>query len=88
MNKIIEQAYKIQGKPYKRELPEVEIGDICKLEDIWDGEVEPQEYDGDNTYSYSYGLTDTDWINYVFEVIEKNENALKETVKIIKIELL
>lgn len=88
MNKIIEQAYKIQEKPYKRELPEVEIGDICKLEDIWDGEVEPQEYDGDNTYSYSYGLTDTDWINYVFEVIEKNENALKETVKIIKIELL
>lgn len=88
MNKIIEQAYKMQGKPYKRELPEVEIGDICKLEDVWDGEIEPQEYGGNNTYSYSYGLTDTDWINYVFEVIEKNENALKETVKIIKIELL
>lgn len=88
MNKIIEQAYKMQGKPYKRELPEVEIGDICKLGDVWDGEIEPQEYGGDNTYSYSYGLTDTDWINYVFEVIEKNENALDETVKIIKIELL
>lgn len=88
MNKVIEQAYNMQERPYRQKLPEVEIGDVCKLADIWDGEIEPPEYGEENTYSYSYGLTDTDWINYVYKIIEESENVLDRTVIVIAIELI
>lgn len=55
MNKTIKTAYEMQEAPFERSLPEVEVGDICKLEDIWDGEGDAPEE------SYSYQLTDTDW---------------------------
>ena len=82
MNNTIKDAYEIQGTPFKRIFPEVKVGDICRLEDIWDGEGDvPEE-------SYSYKLTDTDWINYEFDIVEKNENPLKTLIRIVGIELI
>jgi|GEM_PF-889199 len=72
-------------------LPEVEIGELMELNDIWDGEGNLPES------SYSYLLTNDGmdsegncpvWINYVFEIVEKKEEPLKTVIKIIDIELL
>lgn len=68
---------------YNYELPQLEVGDEVKLSDVWDGEGNvPDE-------SYSYQLTDTDWLNYEFEILEKDEdNPLNTIVKITAIELI
>lgn len=72
-------------------LPEVSVGDTVKLADIWDGNGDvPEE-------SYSYLLTDNGMdlqsnypvhINYVFEIVEENEDPLETLVKVTNIELL
>lgn len=73
------------------ELPQVAVGDIVNLSDIWNGAGDTPED------SYSYLLThdgeDGDSnidvnINYVFEIIEENENPLETVIKITDIELV
>lgn len=82
MNETVKKAYGMQEEEFKGYIPEVEVGEICEINDIWDGDGEcPDE-------SYSYQLTDTDWINYVFEIVEEKENELDTLVKITAIELL
>ena len=76
----IEKARKIDE--FNNNLPEVAINDTVELKEIWDGEGETPES------SYSYKLTDTDWIDYQFEIIEEKENSLETIVKITGIELL
>lgn len=78
MNAIVERAKDI----YNGYLPDVEIGEICEINDVWDGNGSCPEQ------SYSYQLTDTDWINYIFEVIELKENELDTVIRITDIELL
>lgn len=52
------------------------------LSDLWDGTGDvPQE-------SWSIQLTDSDWINYCFEVIEEKEDPLDNVIRITDIELL
>lgn len=72
-------------------LPEVSVGDIVKLTEIWDGNGDVPED------SYSYLLTDNGmdlqtncpvWINYVFDIVEENEDPLETLVKVTNIELL
>ena len=72
-------------------LPEVSVGDIVKLADIWDGNGDVPED------SYSYLLTDNGMdlqsnypvhINYVFDIVEENEDSLETLVKVTNIELL
>lgn len=81
--KTVMTARKMQAPEYSGYLPELEVGEVCELNDLWDG-------NGDvSAGSYSYQLTDSDWINYEFEVIEKNDNNLLDTViRITKIELI
>lgn len=67
---------------FNNDLPQVEIGEVVEMSKIWDGEGEVPET------SYSYQLTDMDWINYRFEVIEEKENCLDTLIKITAIELL
>ncbi len=82
MNAIVEKAKKIMEDNYNDYLPDVEIGEICEINDIWDG-------NGDcPNQSYSYQIDDTSWINYVFEIIEVKENKLDTVIKITDIELL
>lgn len=80
MNNIVERA--IEMDQFGNNLPDIEQGGEIVLGDLWDGTGDvPQE-------SYSIQLTDSDWINYVFEVIEKNSDPLKTVVRITDIELL
>ena len=52
------------------------------LSDLWDGTGDvPQE-------SWSIQLTDSDWINYCFEVIEEKEDPLDNVIRIMDIELI
>lgn len=84
MNKTIKEAYEIMDEAYLGELPDLEIGDICTFNDVWDG------FDNinHNVGSYSYQIDDDKWINYVWEVVQEKENVLETVIKIIDIELL
>lgn len=47
MNKIVEKAYEINKKAggFNIEIPDLEIGDIVRLGDVWDGNgTNPVEY--------------------------------------------
>lgn len=80
MNNIVEKAQKIDQ--FGNNIPDIEQGEEIELSEIWDGTGEvPEE-------SWSIQLTDSDWINYVFEVIEKNSDPLKTVIRITDIELL
>lgn len=82
MNETIKKAKQIMEDSYNDYLPDVEIGEICEINDIWDG-------NGDcPNQSYSYQITDMDWINYVFDIIEVKENKLDTVIKITNIELI
>ena len=82
MNKTVKEAYEKQENEYKGYIPELEIGEECELNDVWDGNGEaPDE-------SYSYQISDSEWINYEFEVIEEKENQLDTIIKITTIEII
>lgn len=68
---------------FENDLPELEVGQICKMKDVWDGNGDVPEG------SYSYQLTDSDWINYSFKLLEEQEsNPLETAIKITDISLL
>ncbi len=80
MNDIVKMAQEMDQ--YNNNLPNVEQGGEVFLSDIWNGTGDmPQE-------SFSYQLTDSDWINYEFIFIEKNSDPLKNVIRITNIELL
>lgn len=82
MNAIVEKAKEIMGDSHDNYLPDVEIGEICEINDIWNGiGICPEQ-------SYSYRIADNEWINYVFEIIEIKENKLDTVIKITDIELI
>ena len=84
MNKTVEKAMKLMEDVYKGYIPDLEVGEVVELNDVWDGNGEcPLEMG-----SYSYQLNDLDHINYVFEVVEEKERELDTLVKITEIELL
>lgn len=91
MNKIVEKAYELQCEEYKGYLPELEVGEIAEINDIWNGEGDIPEK------SYSIKVTDNGydgesnipvWINYVFEVVEIKKNPLDTKIRILNIELI
>lgn len=80
MNNIVEKAQAIDQ--FGNNLPDVEQGGQIGLGDLWDGTGDvPQE-------SWSIQITDSDWINYSFDVVEKKDDPLKTVVRITDIELL
>lgn len=81
----------IEINELQEQLPEVSVGDIVKLADIWDGNGDVPED------SYSYLLTENGMdlqsnyqvhINYVFDIVEENEDPLQTVIKVTNIELL
>ena len=80
MINIVEKAKAMDQ--FNNNLPDVKIGGAITLAEIWDGTGDVP--DG----SYSIQITDADWINYCFDVIEKNSDPLKTVIKITDIELL
>ena len=80
MNNIVERA--IEMDQFGNNLPDVEQGGEITLSDLWDGTGDvPQE-------SWSIQITDSDWINYCFEIVEKNSDPLKAVIRITDIELI
>lgn len=79
---IVKKAYEMQEETYKGYLPELEVDEVCEINDVWDGNGECPDK------SYSYQISSSDWINYCFEVLEKKENPLDTIIKITTIELL
>lgn len=76
---------------YNQNVPNVNIGDIVPLSEIWDGEGEAPE----DSYSYKLtengedGETNADvHINYCFKVIGEKENELYSLVEITGIDLI
>ena len=80
MNNIVEKAQAIDQ--FGNNLPDVEQGGQIELGDLWDGTGDVPED------SWSIQLTDSDWINYVFDIIERKEDPLDTVVRITDIELL
>lgn len=80
MNNIIEKAQKMDQ--FGNNLPDVEQGGQIELGEIWDGTGDVPED------SWSIQLTDSDWINYVFDIVERKDDPLKTVVRITDIELL
>lgn len=81
----------IEINELQEQLPEVSVGDIVKLAEIWDGNGDVPED------SYSYLLTENGMdlqsnyqvhINYVFDIVEENEDPLQTVIKVTNIELL
>lgn len=82
MNGTVKKAYEMQQEEYKGYIPDLEIGEICEINDLWDGSGElPEE-------SFAIKIGDQDWINYSFDVIEEKEDPLDTIIKITEIELL
>lgn len=77
---ILKEAQRINQ--YAGRLPELEVGGVYLLAEIWDGDGEPP------CGSYSYHLGDLTWINYKFTVISADANPLKTVVFLSDIELL
>ena len=89
MNKIVKKA--LEMDQFNNQLPQLEIGDVVELGEVWDGNGEIPEC------SYSYHLTDCGEdgesnypvdINYEFAVIEEKENKLETVIKITDISLI
>lgn len=74
-SKALEKAEEINK--YVNSLPHVSVGDIARLEDIWDGEGDSPET------CYSYLLTEIDnvpvWINYCFEPVPDKDGYVEVT---------
>lgn len=83
MNEAVKRAMEIiENSEWDTDIPELEIGDIVEINDVWDGNGEvPEE-------SYSYQLDDSNWIDYRFEITEKAENPLDTKIRITAIELV
>lgn len=86
MNNIVAEAKRINQQ--EQYIPELEVGEIVELNDVWDGNGETPE----ESYSYFLG-NDPDsgspiWINYVFKILETKENPLDSIIKINEIEFL
>lgn len=82
MNEIVKEAYNRMDEDYKRYIPELEVGDIVEMNDLWDGSGDYPEKD------FSIQVSDLDWINYSFEIIEEKEHELDTLIKITAITLL
>ena len=82
MNEVVKKAMEMMQEEYKGYIPDLEIGEICEINDVWDGIGEITEESNSNQ------VTDSDWINYEFEILEKKENELDTVIRIKNIELL
>lgn len=80
MNNVVEKALELDQ--FGNDIPDIEQGGELTLSDLWDGTGDvPQE-------SWSIQLTDSDWINYVFDVVEKKDDPLETVIRITEIELI
>lgn len=98
MNEVVKKAKEINemaGKNLKgMYIPDLEVGEECEINDIWDGEG---NVDDALNGSYSIKITENGedgkgnlpiWINYNYEIMQEKNNTLDTIVKITGIEIL
>ena len=80
MNETVKRAYDIIASSEWRDtvIPELEIGDVVEINDVWDGEhsidgLDEFNYKVGEEHSYSYQLDSENGINYMFEIVEHGE---------------
>lgn len=92
MNNKVKRAYEMAEweNPY---FPELEVGEVVEINDVWDGEGDDPIEAG----SYSYKVTDSGedgesncpvYLSYDFKIVEKKENPLDTLVKITNIDFI
>ena len=80
MHNTVEKAMEMDQ--FNNTIPDVEQGEQIELSEIWDGTGDVPED------SWSIQLTDSNWINYCFEIIEEMDNPLDNVIRITDIELI
>lgn len=79
MNKEVKRAMEIiENSEWDTDIPELEIGDIVEINDVWDGD---RDVSGIDAFNYkvgdeggcSYDLDMENGINYLFEIVEHGE---------------
>lgn len=102
MNSIVKKAYEINERAeyWDINIPDLEIGDVVELREVWDCEEPWTEFARSETPqgSYSYivshagedGNENIDiYINYIFDILKiDSNNELSNLVKIVNIELI
>lgn len=78
-------------------IPQLEIGEVVEINDVWDGRTDISEYPEHPHYRYSYLLTHDGedgestidvYIDYEFDIVEEKENILDTVIKITNIDLV
>lgn len=85
MNATVKEAKQLDE--WNQNLPDVEIGDIVRLGEIWkgDGAIPTESY----TYTLVNEPWKSAWLDYRFEVVQENKKDPLETlVKVTDISLL
>lgn len=79
MNEAVKRAMEIiKNSEWDTDIPELEIGDIVEINDVWDGErsidgLDEFNYKVGEEHSCSYQLDADNGINYLFEIVEHGE---------------
>lgn len=80
MNETVKKAQEIIKNSEWRDtvIPELEIGDVVEINDVWDGEhsidgLDEFNYKVGEEHSCSYQLDSENGINYLFEIVEHGE---------------
>lgn len=99
MNSQVKKAYRINQLQNNNsnvgwncgDLPDVEVGDVCTIGHVWDGEGEEPE----NSYCYKVtdcgedGKSDLDiYLNYEWMVLETADSYKDTKIKITNIDLI
>lgn len=90
MNREVKEAIKLNLQESKEEgvrplnYPDLEIGQVCNIMDVWDGNGDWPDSDEDDA-AYSYYVKSYTWITYWFKVLERNSDGMAEIVKITEI---
>lgn len=85
MNEAVKRAMEIiKNSEWNTVIPELEVGDIVEINDVWDGEhsidgLDEFNYKVGEEHSYSYQLDPENGINYLFEIVEHGEYVKEET---------
>lgn len=101
MNSIVKKAYKINDRAeyWDINIPDLEIGDVVELREVWDCEEPWTEHDwteypcGSYSYIVSHAGEDGNenidiYINYIFDILQVDDDELSNLVKIVDIELI
>lgn len=98
MNEVVIKAKEINTMAEKElkgmYIPDLEIGEECEINDIWDGEGNVEDVmNGSCSIKTTENGEDGEgnipiWINYTYEILEEKNNCMDTIVRIKGIDIL